>query len=247
MGAKEPRPSLIVPSRDTRLPPDVTPATRIISILGLTEPPSSSSGNEIASPSESDGDGWMVSDFYLWMHVLDGMGKAQEWITSLELRYLMETATEFLHGDSFEDRAVVLDGGLIPLVREKVTIAPRGLEQRNFFFARLEDTLAAAAVDNDPVLVMVLGHGDFYNGGLLLGVDPCDFKPEEDTVSAKTVSSILAKYPSVHLTMFMTSCYSGHWVETATFQGQRMTVVAAETERNEISAFLGGLAKELRQ
>lgn len=41
------------------------------------------------------------------------------------------------------------------------------------------------------------------------------------------VSALLAKYPSVHLTMFTTSCYSGHRVETATVQDQQLTVLAA--------------------
>lgn len=32
----------------------------------------------------------MVSDFYLWMHVLEGTGKSQEWITSMTPDYLMD-------------------------------------------------------------------------------------------------------------------------------------------------------------
>jgi hypothetical protein len=63
----------VIPTRDTRAAPDVTPTTRILSVLGVDEPDIES---KQASPSL--GDGWMVSDFYLWMHVLDDMGKTQE-------------------------------------------------------------------------------------------------------------------------------------------------------------------------
>lgn len=66
----------VIPTRDTQSPPNVTPQTRIISVLGVDEPTVTSNA---ASPSL--GDGWMVSDFYLWMHVLEGMGQGQEWIT----------------------------------------------------------------------------------------------------------------------------------------------------------------------
>ncbi|ODM22767.1 hypothetical protein SI65_00356 [Aspergillus cristatus] len=75
----------ILPTRDTRSPPDVTPQTRVLAILGLHEDKLESTN---ASP--SIGDGWMVSDFYLWMHVLNGMGKSQEWSTSLRPKYLVD-------------------------------------------------------------------------------------------------------------------------------------------------------------
>lgn len=74
-----------VPTRDTRSPPNVTPRTRILAVLGLHEEDA-----ESISACPSIGDGWMVSDFYLWMHVLHGMGRSQEWITSLEPQYLVE-------------------------------------------------------------------------------------------------------------------------------------------------------------
>jgi hypothetical protein len=45
-----------------------------------------SSDDNFASPSL--GDGWMVSDSYLWMHALAGMGKTQEWMTCLEPAYI---------------------------------------------------------------------------------------------------------------------------------------------------------------
>lgn len=57
-----------IPTADTRAPPDVDQGTHIIAILGIDEDDDDLKNN--ASPSL--GDGWMVSDFYLWMHVLDG-------------------------------------------------------------------------------------------------------------------------------------------------------------------------------
>jgi hypothetical protein len=72
-------------TRDTRRPPDISPTTRVVAVLGVDEAVAT---DNFASPSL--GDGWMVSDFYLWMHVLDGMGRGQEWISCIEPRYLVE-------------------------------------------------------------------------------------------------------------------------------------------------------------
>lgn len=52
-----------IPTRDTRNAPNVTLQTRIISV-GVGEP---SSTSRTASPSLG-GVGWMVSDFYMWLH-----------------------------------------------------------------------------------------------------------------------------------------------------------------------------------
>lgn len=68
-----------LPTRDTRCPPDVTAKTRVIAILGTHE---EYAGAVTACP--SIGDGWIVSDFYLWLHVLRGMGRSQKWITSMK-------------------------------------------------------------------------------------------------------------------------------------------------------------------
>jgi hypothetical protein len=71
---------------------------------------------------------------------------------------------------------------------------------------------------------MAFAHGDFDQGGLVLGGDQTTRRP--DTLDHNTVASVLAKHPTVNMTMFMTSCFSGHWVETTAFQGQHMTVLA---------------------
>lgn len=75
--------------------------------------------------------------------------------------------------DPFESRKAVLDAQLLAQVQEKVTIAPRGPELRNFFRTKLERTVAEAAQSGDKVLVMVSAHGDYDSeGGLCLVFDP---------------------------------------------------------------------------
>lgn len=253
-----------LPTRDTRCPPDVTPRTRAIAILGTDDHDDTS---RIASPSL--GDGWIVSDFYLWLHVLDGMGRNQEWITSMPPRYLAEKygqedevtdeavdenfppkpvqtkwASGFIHGDPFEERVVVLDENALPLVERRVTIGPNGLALRDFFLQRLEQTVSLAAASGDPVLILMFAHGDYdSNGGLFIGVDPYSFGLDMDKLlKPSDVSKILSRYPQVKVTIYMTSCFSGHWVETTEFQGNnKPTVLAAAQPDQESFAFVWSL------
>ena len=260
---------LHVPSRDTRHHPSITLRTRIIAVLGIDEPNQESN---LASPSL--GDGWIVSDFYLWLHVLDGMGKSQEWLSSMDPQYLVDKyclvdkteiqpideggdvvngkykprhvykpvqtkwETGFVHGDPFEERVVVLDKNILPATQRKVTIGPKGLTLRAFFLDRLEKCISSAATTGDPVLVMVFSHGDWDQGGLLLGIgDPEEFDPE-NTLSPANVAGIRTKYPDVQMTMYLTSCFSGHWIETAAFKGSSPTVLAAAQKDQESFGFV---------
>ncbi|KAE8341464.1 hypothetical protein BDV24DRAFT_163302 [Aspergillus arachidicola] len=250
----------VIPTRDTRSAPNVTKNTRVVAVLGVDE-----GLNDPNAASPSLGDGWMVSDFYLWLSVLDGMGKSQQWITGMDPAYLLERygredkvtmediegdgsifkpvqtkwAAGFIHGDPFEERKVVLDDALLPKIRDRVTIGPNGSALRDFFLNRLEETVKDAAQCGDRVLLMIFSHGDYdTDGGLLVGVSP--FDNEEDIKNAvirpEHIASILAQHPSVKLTIYMTSCYSGHWVETVEFQGRDLKpVILAAANRNEES------------
>ncbi|KAE8313932.1 hypothetical protein BDV41DRAFT_576355 [Aspergillus transmontanensis] len=177
--------------------------------------------------------------FYLWLSVLDGMGKSQQWITGMDPAYLLDKygredemtmqdiegngsvlkpvqtkwAAGFIHGDPFEEHKVVLDDYLLPRIRDRVTIGPKVSALRDFFLNSLEETVKDAAQCGDRVLLMIFSHGDYdTDGGLLVGVSP------------------------VKLTIYMTSCYSGHWVETVEFQGRDLKpVVLAAANRNEES------------
>ncbi|KAF5857449.1 hypothetical protein ETB97_005763 [Aspergillus alliaceus] len=252
--------SPVVPTRDTRSAPNVTKNTRVVAVLGVDEGP-----NDQNAASPSLGDGWMVSDFYLWLSVLEGMGKTQEWITCLEPDYLLDKygrenkvtmediegdrsvlkpvqtkwATGFIHGDPFEERKVVLDDALLSRVRDRVTIGPKGTGLRDFFLNRLERTVRDAALCGDRVLIMIFSHGDYdTNGGLLVGISPFDSGENigNAVICPEHITSILAKHPNVKLTIYMTSCYSGHWVETVEFQGAQLRpVVMAAAKRNEES------------
>lgn len=239
--------NLEVPTKDTRGPPEVSHNTRIIGVLGIDEPTSQSTA---ANPLSDDG--WMVSDFYLWIHLLHSMGASQEWIASTKPSCLIgeyedniiEDSTtlsagdaaqldggtktkpektkrvdKLFHGDSFEERVVVLDKDMLEGIEEKVTIRPEGKMLKEFFLDRLDINMERAKRSGDKVLMFVFAHGNYHGvQGLQL---------DRQRLVSEDVVKILGKYPSVPVALFMTSCFSGHWVTTPFFKTDGQSVSAA--------------------
>lgn len=201
--------------------------------MGLHE---SDVGMDDASP--YTGGGWIVSDFYLWMHVLNGMGKSQKWVTSLHPSYLIDKygktdmvafelvdegpdvwkpirtkwATGFVHGDPWEQRVVVLDEETLSFAESKVNIGPGGASLKDFYRERFEHTLAEASETGEPVLLLIFAHGDFEQpGGLYIGTS---YDNPGTLLSPADVAHVHGRYPDVPITLYMTSCYFGHWVQS---------------------------------
>lgn len=220
-----------VATRDTRHPPNVTPRTRTLAILGLHE----NAASKNACP--SIGDGWMASDFYFWMHLLHGMGRSQEWLTSLEPQYLinkyrgedevkqelvdmepdvwkpvqMKWVSGFVQGDPWEERTLVLDKDTLPFAENKVTIGPDGAAPLNSFLQRLEYTFAEAVKSRNPVFILIFAHGDFETPGGLY-IDTTSGSSQE-ILSPEMVAEVL---PAVSTTATQTSFlmnFLGHsWI-----------------------------------
>ncbi|KAL8769059.1 MAG: hypothetical protein Q9209_004845 [Squamulea sp. 1 TL-2023] len=224
---------------DTRHPPDVKGDTHIIAVCGVPDDEASS-----ASPGK---DGWMISDFYLWKHVLEGMGKSQQWLTCEDPRYLVHKygsanqydittlpggmtsktqiswADGYLHGDPFEERRVVLDRNTLQFALQQLIITPRGVALRNEFTSRLESICRRASQANEHVLILVFSHGEGPNvkgidlGGLALGFTPSLNASAVEFLTPSMFQASLLKTPDVKLSLFTTSCFSGHWVITPRF------------------------------
>ncbi|KAL8761649.1 MAG: hypothetical protein Q9184_002233 [Pyrenodesmia sp. 2 TL-2023] len=241
---------------DTRCPPNVTSNTHVVAVLGVAD-----GLKGAASPRE---DGWMVSDFYLWKHLLKGMGKTQHWMTceppkKLISRYgmkdnIIQAATGakqiswkegYVHGDPFEERRVVLDEALLPDAEHNLTVTTPGISLRDAFLKRVGDTCREAEARNEPVLVMIFSHGDVLVpelGGLVIGIDP-DTKNPNDFLNPRMFIDIYNQTPKVHMSMFMTSCHSGHWVVTPRFAVRRPTVMAGAHAQEETFGWAPGVSQ----
>lgn len=146
----------------------------------------------------------------------------------------------YLHGDPFEDRVVVLSRENVKEVAIRVTLTQRGTNLRDEFLRHVETICKLASSTNEPVLLMAFCHGDYdeeeESGGLTIGIDPGS-QNADDYLSTKLLAQILAKTPSVKVSLYLTSCYSGNWVITPSFGLIRPTVMAGAQADEETHAW----------
>ncbi|KAL8833325.1 MAG: hypothetical protein Q9176_008031 [Flavoplaca citrina] len=230
------QPTVVRTSADTRNPPNVTVNTHIIGVLGVND----LGPQRRASPGL---DGWMVSDYYLFMSILQGMGKSQSWLNcenpySLLQKYGSEAATSeytndegksqtgrvswsegYLHGDPFEERVLVLGPNNFDGLAKRLTLTNAGTDLRDKFLRRVEEVCRVAEAANEPVLLMGFCHGDdsdMEKGGLCIGIDPGS-QNDEDFLTPALLARVLAKTPNVRVSMYLTSCFSGMYFHLQDF------------------------------
>ncbi|KAL4778857.1 hypothetical protein BJX76DRAFT_121125 [Aspergillus varians] len=184
-------------------PPDIQPKTRIIALCGAND------WHDNASPQE---DGWFFSDFYLFHHLLEDTdtlrSSNQLWLTCVDPKTLVSKYKEYAHGSRSGDRRVVLDETLLDGIEASNNIRvipPKDLLER--FLATLSSETRIAAMENQPVLVFVFGHGEEGNFGVAIGGAGSAEKAPKLT-RQKFNSAIRT---GVDLTLLITSCFSGGW------------------------------------
>lgn len=242
---------------DTASPPYVEPNSIVVGLLGTVD---DEEGN--ASPAH---DGWFVSDFYLMKLMLRQMGHEQYWYTCLEpadlvRRYGSEDRKQggmitswssgYVYGPAEGDRVVVLDQKTLHFAQKDLVVCePKKL--RSDYLSALDATFAKAQRADHPVVLLMFSHGDIEDtdrlGGLIIGMGPSDTAAAQssDYLTATDITNIHSRYPKVRLTLYMTSCYSGHWVTTPYLKAnEHVTVLAAA--RPELRSFSWKASNSIR-
>lgn len=206
-------------------PPDIQPRTRIIALCGGVN-----DWHDNASPQE---DGWFFPDFYLFHHLLEDTGRDyncrpswsfftgltrqtddlrfsnQLWLTCVDPRTLVSKYGEYVHGSMNGDRRVVLDDKILERVENSKNIRvipPKDLLKR--FLAILKSETQIAAKENQPILVLVFGHGDEGNYGVAIGGQGCSL--DAPRLTRRKLNAAI--HPGVDLNLLITSFYSGGWL-----------------------------------
>lgn len=114
-----------------------------------------------------------------------------------------------MHGNRLEMRRVVLDRSMLPSIQAAGNIrvtTPKILLER--FWATVRSECQIAAQQNQPVLILIFGHGDPDTYGVSIGGETSpDVAPRLKVTDLETA---IGKITDVSL--LMTSCYSGGWV-----------------------------------
>ncbi|KAL8916043.1 MAG: hypothetical protein Q9208_008728 [Pyrenodesmia sp. 3 TL-2023] len=178
----------------THTPPDIPSNTRILAVCGIEQ--------EKAMP---ELDGWFLSDFMAFWHVLHGFTKYQSWYHCLDLDLLVQQHGRYLYGNPYKQRKVVLDSSVL----QETRTAQHGLkrfaatELYSNFARKLKEECKAAQAGGENVLVLVLAHGDQDSVGFFLGATKKAFK--------KAAFSYAMKGLTTQVTLITTQCYGGGW------------------------------------
>ena len=189
-------------SFNSRCPPIVTPDTIIVAICGPTD------DNDNASP---DADGWIFSDFYLFHHLFRGTAKEQHWLSCVSSEELLRSYQEFAHGNpGSDDRRVVLDRSMLGEVDDVITCRPRDILDR--FLLCVADASRRVKGTQSPVLILMFGHGTDKLYPITIG-GVKRYKTGLTLTREKFRETLLRGNSDVNVTLLMTSCYGGGWVQ----------------------------------
>ena len=200
-----------------RCPPDISHRTRIVAACGITDI------GDLASPTV---DGWFISDFWIFNHLLRGIPVANQiWLTCCSPKGLVDKYTRYAHGNPFQERRVVLEERLLDTIKGAGTlrvVEPKILLER--FLKTVETECTAAAKADQKVLLLVFGHGDAYSYGVTIG-SSSNTEFNEVTAPRLTMNALKAAVgKKTRCSLLMTSCYSGGW---AMQPDLNLTIIAA--------------------
>ncbi|KAJ5983221.1 hypothetical protein N7481_005320 [Penicillium waksmanii] len=194
----------------THCPPDLPPRHRIVALLGTTDDKGE------ASPAK---DGWFVSDFYLFHHLLSPetpqLEPNQIWLTSEDPESLVTKYKEYLHGDSQGDRRVVLDRAMLRTIVDggRVRVVPRDMLLERFMNS-VREQVAEARSREEHLLLLIFGHGTPAYG----------VEVANAILQIADLRRVLRDTPDV--TIFTTSCYSGGWLVFPDPRGKHLNTTA---------------------
>ena len=188
--------------------PDITEHTRIVAVCGVADAGDSvdtDKGPEgLASPGQ---DGWFVSDFYAFKHILKDAGLSQKWITCDSPYALVKRYGNYVQGSPFYERKVVLSETELKkpeFMRDMVSCHKNTLKAT--FMEYLEKDAKAALKDGQPLVVFVFAHGDYHDDfGMQIGPTP----DKSNLFGVNSFKKIVD--PGTRVTVFTTACCSGGW------------------------------------
>ncbi|KAI4132540.1 MAG: hypothetical protein LQ338_000639 [Usnochroma carphineum] len=182
-------------------------------------------------------DGWFFSDFFLFYHLFRGFGAHQLWITSEQPQRLVEKYTEYIHGEPGE-RRVVLGADKLSQIQadNNISMFERGRLLQDFL-STFESECKIAAQNDQPVLLLIFGHGDGYTHGVSIG--GTDGGIDAPRLQIRQFQSILRGL-DVSATLLMTSCFSGGWIYQPDLNVCAATASGPENEALSWAKSIGG-------
>ncbi|KAH6676817.1 hypothetical protein B0J14DRAFT_691181 [Halenospora varia] len=207
-------------------PPDINKNTHIIGVCGVND------FNDDSSP--IDGDGWFASDMYAFHAVLRNKGFSQKWLACVSPQQLVSKYGEYLHGNPYRTRKVVLEQSMIDQNHFNDFIITQPANLRDTFLEEVRKECDSARLLNHIVVVMIFARGQHTTHGVYLGgngdqFDIAEVSPQSVLVTPRDFSSVIGT--NVQVTVFSEACYSGGWtVQPDVLNITAMTAAGSENE-----------------
>lgn len=169
--------------------------TRIVAVCGISD--------ELGQANPAM-DGWFFSDYFLFHHLLRGLGISQHWCTAEAPQQLIHRYQEYLHVNPHKPRKVVLNQMMVQDGKlGNFTVFPRA-ELKTRFIRIVKSECQAARAKKEAILILVFGHGDSTTYGITLG---------RGALNKLKISNLRSAIGGNDLavTLLTTSCYSGGW------------------------------------
>ena len=155
-------------------------------------------------------DGWFISDFYMFWHLFRGLGANQLWLTCENPTDLVRKYTSYAQGDPKGDRRVILNSAMLSDMQAAKNIRVfKRAELLQDFIRTFQSECAIAAAQDQPILLLVFGHGDRATHGISIGGAGAPLNAPK--LHKRQILACLRGI-NVSVTMLLTSCFSGGWV-----------------------------------
>ncbi|KAF2012232.1 hypothetical protein BU24DRAFT_465791 [Aaosphaeria arxii CBS 175.79] len=164
---------------------------------------------------DPEADGWLLSDFYLFNILLRGLGSKQTWLTTLQPSILVSKYKEYLHGNPYKDRRVVLNQDILDQNRLTPVQLLSPDTAVNDCVEILRREAAEAKRKREPLLVLLFGHGHQTTKAIIFGsISKEEVWAEvplraEKALYMSQVQSVISE--GLQWTMLSKSCYSAAW------------------------------------
>ena len=132
----------------------------------------------------------------------------QLWLTCISPKDLVNKYTEYVHGNRFETRRIVLDKSFLPAMGAAQNIcifSPEDLCER--FLATVQSECRIAQKLDQPVLLLIFEHSDEDTHGVAIGGRYPETAPR---LTINSVKVAIGRHTQVAI--LLTSCYSGSWI-----------------------------------
>ncbi|KAF0316878.1 hypothetical protein GQ607_015891 [Colletotrichum asianum] len=183
-----------------------------------------------ASPQD---DGWFLSDMYAFNYLFKGLGASQVWLTAADPIQILNIHGDYLHGNDFQGRKVVLSHRLLNTaeITTPTVVLPEDIISRFLHEVRVKSVQAVS--EGKPLFLMIFCHGD---------ENFTYFLNDNDEVSGlKTKDLRDAIVDGCRVTLVSTACHSGGMVEFEPGNIQHVplnvTAILAADHKNESNAW----------